>query len=322
MSKGSGVASSLLRMLLLAGCGLMLGISLLGAVSYRADSTNIVAPYWLALGLAILCVIAWFSRRAARSAALALLLGYAAMAVALLGPLIPGSASASDATRIRVVSFNMYKANPDPDAAMDWIIGQDADFVILLEAFRSNLPAVARLRQHYPYSYNCAGSGYCSTVILARQPAKDVWPLASGDPENRQTLSAVAAHFEIAGRTIPITGVHFDRPWPLGQQEQYWGELSNAAATVGRRGILAGDFNSAPWTFAMRRLSAGGELRLASGAMGTWPTNAPVGVLRLPLDQVYLGPCLDPVSVRRGPALGSDHFPIVTDIDVGDCGGG
>ncbi len=321
MSKASGVFFSLLRMLLLAGCALMLGISLLGTVSYRADSTNILAPHWLALGLVILGAIAWLGRRRARSAALALLLGYAITGAVLLGPLIPGSANASDTTRIRVVSFNMYKANPDAAAAMDWIIGQDADFVILLEAFQANLPAVARLRQHYPYSYSCIGSGYCSTLILARQPAKDVWPMASGDPENRRTLSAVSAHFEIAGRTIPVTGVHFDRPWPLGQQEQYWGELSNAVATVGRRGILAGDFNSAPWTFAMRRLSAGGELRLASGAMGTWPTKAPADMLRLPLDQVYLGPCLDPASVRRGPALGSDHFPIVTDIDVGDCGG-
>lgn len=321
MTKASGVILSLLRILLLAGCALMLGISLLGTVSYRADSTNILAPHWLALGVGILCAIVWCGRRRARSAALALLLGYTITGAVLLGPLIPGSASASDTTRIRVVSFNMYKANPDAEAAMDWIIGQDADFVILLEAFPANLPAVARLKQRYPYSYNCVGSGYCSTVIFARQPAKEVWPMASGDPENRRSLSAVAAHFEIAGRTIPVTGVHFDRPWPLGQQEQYWEELSNVAATVGRRGILAGDFNSAPWTFAMRRLSAGGELRLASGGIGTWPTNAPAGVLRLPLDQVYLGPCLDPVSVRRGPALGSDHFPVVTDIDVGDCGG-
>ena len=321
MSKASGVVFSLLRMLLLAGCALMLGISLLGTVSYRADNTNILAPYWLTLGLVILGAIAWLGRRYARSTALALLLCYVITGAVLLGPLIPGSANASDTTRIRVVSFNMYKANPDPEAAMDWIIGQDADFVILLEAFQANLPAVVRLKQHYSYSYSCVGSGYCSTLILARQPAKDVWPLASGDPENRRTLSAVSAHFEIAGRTIPITGVHFDRPWPLGRQEQYWGELSNAVATVGRRGILAGDFNSAPWTFAMRRLSTGGELRLAAGAVGTWPTDAPAGGLRLPLDQIYLGPCLDPASVRRGPALGSDHFPIVTDIDVGDCGG-
>lgn len=321
MSKASGGVSSLLRMLLLTGCALMLGISLLGTVSYRADSTNILAPYWLVLGCAILAPIAWFSRGRIRTTATVILMGYAIMGWVLLGPLVSGSSTVSSAERIRLVSFNMYMANPDTKDAVDWIMRQDADFVILLEASRANSREIDRLRERFPYSYNCAGAGFCSTLILARQPAKDVWPLASGDPENRQTLSAVTAHFKIAGRTIPITGVHFDRPWPLGRQEQYWRELSDAVATLGRQGILAGDFNSAPWTFAMRRVTAAGELRLVSGGMGTWPVKASANALRLPLDQVYLGGCLDPVSVRRGPALGSDHFPVVTDIDVARCRG-
>jgi endonuclease/exonuclease/phosphatase (EEP) superfamily protein YafD len=322
MSKASRLASSLLRMLSLAGCALVLCISLAGAFSFRADSVNILAPYWLVLAAILLIGMAWFSRRA-RLAALALLLCYAAAGSVLLAPLMSGTARASASSpRIRVVSFNMYMANPEPAKAVDWIMRQDADFVILLEASRRNLPEVARLKQSYPYSYSCVPSpAFCSTMILARQPAKEDWPLANGDPENRKTISAVTARFDIGGRTVPITAMHSDRPWPLGKQETYWGELSDAVAAVGRRGILAGDFNSAPWTFAMRGLSAGGELRLVSGLTGTWPVDARFGLLRLPLDQVYLGPCLQQASVRRGPMLGSDHFPMVTDIIVGDCRG-
>jgi endonuclease/exonuclease/phosphatase (EEP) superfamily protein YafD len=70
----------------------------------------------------------------------------------------------------------------------------------------------------------------------------------------------------------------------------------------------------------MRRLAAAGELNLASGSSGTWPADNP-SLFRLPLDQVYLGRCLVPVSERRGPAIGSDHLPVVTDVAVGNCRG-
>jgi endonuclease/exonuclease/phosphatase (EEP) superfamily protein YafD len=156
-------------------------------------------------------------------------------------------------------------------------------------------------------------------MILSRQPAQDVWHLSRGDPENRKALSAVTARFVVGGQELPITAVHLDRPWPQGAQERYLGVLNDAVATVGRRGIVAGDFNSAPWTFAMRRMAEAGELSLASGITGTWPADRLPHPLRLPLDQVYIGPCMTRDSVQHGPQLGSDHLPIVTDIIVGDC---
>ena len=69
----------------------------------------------------------------------------------------------------------------------------------------------------------------------------------------------------------------------------------------------------------MRRVAGAGELRLASGPAGTWPAEGLAGGLRLPLDQVYVGPCMARQAVRRGPDLGSDHLPVVTDIVIGDC---
>ena len=68
----------------------------------------------------------------------------------------------------------------------------------------------------------------------------------------------------------------------------------------------------------MRRTSAIAELKLASGGGGTWPATMPA-LLRLPLDQVYVGSCITATAVRRGPALGSDHLPLVVDIAVGGC---
>lgn len=305
----------------LAFLALLPGIVLAGAFSVRADSMLIVAPYALGLFALLLVAFAIFSRRL-RTIALALLCGSLVTGAVLAAPLLSGGASGgadqAGQHRLRIVSYNMFHTNPQAKKALDWVVGQKPDFIILLEAAPVHWREIRKIQDDYPYSYGCAGTGFCSTVILSRQPAEDVWPLSRGDPENRGALSAVTARFSVAGRDVPITAVHLDRPWPLGAQSEYMGLLTDAVTTVGRRGIVAGDFNSAPWTFMMRRLADAGELHLASGATGTWPSGfAPF--LRLPLDQVYIGPCMTREAVQYGPALGSDHLPVITDIMLGDC---
>jgi endonuclease/exonuclease/phosphatase (EEP) superfamily protein YafD len=80
--------------------------------------------------------------------------------------------------------------------------------------------------------------------------------------------------------------------------------------------IVAGDFNLTPWSFALRRGDARLGLRRLSRALATWPAG-PVyaGVALpfpvLPIDHVYAGRAWRVVSLKRGPRLGSDHYPVV-----------
>jgi endonuclease/exonuclease/phosphatase (EEP) superfamily protein YafD len=306
----------------LAICLLLPCLVLAGAFSVRIDSLVIVAPYVLGVLGLLLALTALLNRRW-RPAALALLAGCVIAGAVLVVPLFTGAAGrqrpGGKTEKIRLISFNMYQGNFRAGEAVNWILAQKPDFIVLLEAAPVHEPEIARLRQLYPFSYGCAGAGFCSTIILSRRPASTAWPHSFGDPENRRGLSAVTARFAIAGQDVPLTAVHLDRPWPMGRQDQFIPQLTQAIATVGGHGIVAGDFNSAPWTFAIRRSVAAGELRLTSGFAGTWPAEGLAGVLRLPLDQVYIGPCMVREDVRRGPELGSDHLPVVTDIVIGDC---
>lgn len=306
-------------MILVFGVAIMV-VSLAGAFMVQADTLNIFAPYWVGMLIMAGILMACTSRRF-RSAAFALLAASMVLGSFLMWPLYPARANAHAQGHLRIVSFNIYKDNPDIGGAVAWILSQDADIVVLLEAGYAKGDAVARLKAVYPHVYSCRAAGRCSTVILSRRPAQDVWPLGAGDPNRRLGLSAVTARFEVSGQTVPITAVHLGRPWPIGDQAAFRAELEAAVATVGRGGVLLGDFNSAPWTFAMRRLAAAGDLRLASGLTGTWPAVPPFGNIRLPLDQVYLGPCLTSVAFVKGPDLRSDHLPLVTDVATGACVG-
>lgn len=303
--------------LVLAISALLLVISMAGSVFYPADSLNIAAPFWWT-GCALALVFVAMMNRKRRVAAFGLLAGYVVAGVILFSPLLAARSINPEHASLRLVTYNMYGFNLQGEQAAQWIIDQDPDFVILLEASPFNHEAIELLRKHLPYAYDCSAKGRCSTILFARIPAQKFWPHARGDADNRKALSALTAHFAIDGQAVPITAVHLEHPWPLDNQSSHLGELGDALASYGRGGIMTGDFNSAPWTFALRRLATKGDLRLVSGLKGSWPAHFPA-LLRLPLDQVYLGPCATRKSVRHGPPFGSDHLPVVSDFALAAC---
>jgi endonuclease/exonuclease/phosphatase family metal-dependent hydrolase len=50
------------------------------------------------------------------------------------------------------------------------------------------------------------------------------------------------------------------------------------------------------------------DARRPYGALGTWPTWLAFG--QIPIDHCIVEPGLDVAGVRRGPPVGSDHYPL------------
>jgi endonuclease/exonuclease/phosphatase (EEP) superfamily protein YafD len=75
--------------------------------------------------------------------------------------------------------------------------------------------------------------------------------------------------------------------------------------------IVAGDINDVPWSRNTRLFcSVSGLLdpRIGRGPLPTFPVN--FSLLRFPLDHVFLSPEFRLIDFRRGPDLGSDHYPV------------
>lgn len=305
----------------LAHCGALglLLASTIGAILPQADSLQIVAPALLPMAMMLAVAVAlggdspgdrllgwsWF--------AIAIAWG-CVLAAPLRGEITPPSTEGHRAP-LRIVSFNTYRDNREIPAAIDWIEAQKPDVVVLFEAMVADNAAYARLLHDFPYAESCAPHLRCSTVVLAKRPFRSVWRHTKGDPENRKALSALTVLVDAGCSAFPLTAAHLSRPWPLGLQEPEFRLLEHAMRTRGRGGVLAGDFNSAPWTFAMRRIAQAGGLRLVSGAAATWPSSTRSNPW-LPLDQAYAGASTDVTAVSRGPHLGSDHRPLIIDLTV------
>jgi endonuclease/exonuclease/phosphatase (EEP) superfamily protein YafD len=311
---------------ILAGLGAALGGigAIGGAFSLRLDTLGHFAPIWAAAGLAAMIAGLIGGSR------LGFWLGMAGFlcAAALI---VPEAIAAWNAPRapiaqptLRIVEFNLWGRNHDQNRTADWILAQDADILVLEEAYGGTEQIIRRLRERYPHEAPCLQNP-CSSLILSR-----IRPTRTGGMDHAPglpRLSGVWADFQGPGGPFTVVGVHLTWPYPAGPQAA---QMRLLAETIGHfnrdRLIIAGDFNSTPWSFGLRTQDRALGIPRYSRALPSWPaapftrrrTHLPFPVL--PIDHVYAGPGWHDVRVVRGPRLGSDHYPLI--VTLSDAEGG
>ncbi|MEP7209475.1 MAG: endonuclease/exonuclease/phosphatase family protein [Alphaproteobacteria bacterium] len=83
--------------------------------------------------------------------------------------------------------------------------------------------------------------------------------------------------------------------------------------------MRAGDFNATPWSSVPRQLDGSTPLVLRTHALFSWPTlSGALGMVGVraslafaPIDHVYPERGLRLTELRRGPNIGSDHYPVI-----------
>ena len=118
--------------------------------------------------------------------------------------------------------------------------------------------------------------------------------------------------------TFIIAGVHTPTPLLLQnfhrRNEIILGvvDVLNESVTDGSAGILVGDFNTVSWSGLLRSIHERGGTRISYGWRSSWNSSLPI--LGLPIDQVFVfGDAR--ASVRVGEGIGSDHYPLIVDVE-------
>jgi endonuclease/exonuclease/phosphatase (EEP) superfamily protein YafD len=250
---------------------------------------------------------------ATRAATLALALMAALYGLALIVPEVIRWSPAPPVSgmQFRVLSANVWFGNPSPDLAVSDILARNADAVLLQEANGAIRSEIPRLQSQYPYASACAGSG---VLILVRTPI-----VASGcglGPRAKTALDLVWVRTSAPdGQPVTLATTHLS--WPLSPGAQK-AEREGLAVRLGELPsddmILAGDFNTTPWSFAMRRQDKSFRpMTRRTIAWFSWP--ARLDALRwpwplpiLPIDHIYAGPGWGQPHLTRLRMPGSDHF--------------
>jgi endonuclease/exonuclease/phosphatase (EEP) superfamily protein YafD len=303
------------------GCG-CLAASLLaqaGRVARPFDVLAHFAPFWLLGGLACaLCGAALAKGMARRRLLTVGALAFVA-AAALLAPealrrrSAPAAADAPE--RIRLIQFNAWELNHEPEAAAQWIAGEKPDVVAVEEVSPALRSALERRGFRGEQGLN-KGIAIFSRSARARDPFMVPladWPLlpefaraSFPAPRGDGTFSVVAVHLR----------------WPT--RPHAWRQTLRLADFLGlydsRRLILVGDFNLTPWSFTLRQLDHRLGLERRDRFLPTWPAKVSVdgrayaAPAFMPIDHVYAGAAWRTIRVRQGPSMGSDHYPLVVDL--------
>lgn len=308
-----------IALMLAIGCALLAVAGQGGRFSDWLDAINHGMPLFLAGAAAALLLWLLTGRQGRKTPVMA---GIAiASALLIMAPELSAAAGqkpdADAKPTLKVLQFNLWILNRQPDETVRWILEQDADILVFEESFqRSGI--VHRLSDRYPYKATCNDPYPCSTVVMSKRP-----PVASGGMGKwgNGWLSGAWGTYASDAGPFTVAGVHYTWPVPAGPQQQQVKRMVKAISHFPKDSlIVTGDFNSTPWSWTLRRQDKAFGLERRTRALSSWPAGdfmskgvaSPVPFL--PIDHVYAGKAWRTVSVKRGPKLGSDHYPVVIEL--------
>ncbi len=316
----------LLTGLLILLCAVSSVVALLGFLNPDFDLFNHFQLFWLGGGiiglvLALLLRMRWFVPGVA-------LLGLAA-SLWTVGPEYLSSLQprppAGSAKVLRLMTHNVFGLNDDMARVAKVIAAQEPDIVALQEYFPAQAYGLDRLlKQTYPYSVRCQGGKRANLGLYSKIPF-DREMRDADCPDNAyvtQRTAYIIAGFTLAdGSHFSVMTTHMDWPYPTGRQQEEFAAAEAAANAVDGPLLIVGDFNSTPWSYALKGFAAASGTTRETRSLVTYPVlfTVPHGLARtwpfLPLDQVFeRGIAVH--ELHSGPQTGSDHLPVIFDFSV------
>jgi endonuclease/exonuclease/phosphatase (EEP) superfamily protein YafD len=224
------------------------------------------------------------------------------------------AASEPGGQRLRVAAVNVFFGNSNHDAVLQWLRAERPDVVVVSEVTPDWFGAFEALSDEYPFRYAGAATGGFRTILLSKF-AHVAQPIDARPGAGR----ILEANFRIGTAPLTVLGVH--ATWPAtpdmaAQRNREFAHLAARALRSPAPVILLGDLNVSPLSpHFSEGLLAAGDLRPASAGMWqpTWPAMfLPLGIQ---IDHVLVSPEIRVRAFRRGPWVGSDHRPIVADLE-------
>ena len=211
---------------------------------------------------------------------------------------------------LSLVSCNLHREHPDKPRAVAYLRASQPDIAVLLEVDADWAAQLSGLDDLYPFRLVAPREDGFGLAILSRLPLSDPRLIDVDGTSDPIGTATVRCH----GRDVRLFVTHPGSPLSVARWTSLVAQLrvlADAAAGTPGTCIVAGDFNTTPWSLAYRAFVARSGLRdtaLGRGVQATW--NARLPAPRIPIDHVFASPDLAVVRRAVGPDVGSDHFPV------------
>ncbi len=215
--------------------------------------------------------------------------------------------------QLRVLAINTWHSNGDLKGLARYIIGADADVIVLSEFGPNKARLLDKLKRSYPHQVSCAAVWACSQALLSRKPfARSGTQLPS-----LTSPPLVWAEFHVG--TVDVTkltvfGTHIYRP--SRRHEWHLAQLAGLAARVRKTEgsvVVAGDFNMTRMSQSFDDFVYASGLDSPSRLLATWPA-WPLPLPQFQFDYAFVSRDLEVLEQRLGHTIGSDHLPLWTSV--------
>jgi endonuclease/exonuclease/phosphatase (EEP) superfamily protein YafD len=263
---------------------------------------------YAAAGVVLAALFAW--RRRAAPAVLGVAMALWHSAPGIRSAVAAGEAPACDGAAFTVLTANLQYSNGDPAAFLAWLATRPADLVLLQEV-TAEWAATLEARSGYAHRLLSPREDPYGIGVLGRVPLETVGLL---DLAN-DGLPSIAGTVAMDGQRVRFLGLHTRWPVVPGLAELRDLALVRAAA-IAREGadplVLGGDLNLTPYAPAYGQLIAESGLVDVMHGRGWQPTwNAGFWPLALRIDHLLVSPGVCVEHAEVGPAIGSDHRPVI-----------
>jgi endonuclease/exonuclease/phosphatase (EEP) superfamily protein YafD len=274
-------------------------------------------PQYLLAALVLVPLFLCLRRRRLALAALVVALPNAwHVAPYLLPARLPASVAADGNAGVTLVVLNLHYRNGSHAQVREYLQRARPDVLVLTELTPEWVRALSDLTALYPYWLAVDRRSPWGLGVYSRFPLDGARAIDLG---MRGSVNVVA-RLAVPGGEVQLVAVHLSSPTSAaraGMRNAQLGELATLLAELGgdrsgSRRLLVGDLNVTPYSPYLRdlltRTGMTDARRLTGGLFGTWPTWMPL--LQVQIDHCIADAGIVVTRVERGPAVGSDHYPL------------
>ncbi len=213
-------------------------------------------------------------------------------------------------TGVQLLAVNLNRGNRDYQRMLNYLRASRPELMVLSEYTPAWDAALREALDEYPYRVLRPRNSAYGIAVYSRRPLADLESLDLGAPG----ADNLRVRVELGGQPIELYAVHLYSPmspqraaWRRTQLRRLTGLLQDRPYPR----LVAGDLNVTPFSplfTDLLRDSGLMDARRRAGLHVTWPA-LPLP-LWIPIDHCLADVAAGVVTVRAGPDLGSDHFPL------------
>ncbi len=231
---------------------------------------------------------------------------------------VDASATTTQVTStIRILHANVLSSNKHRAALLDLITREKPDLVMLQEINNQWLESLAPLESDYPFTCIATREDNFGMAVYSRMPLLDAVVRQFGSAR----FPSMTFQIQLDDAVVDVIASHPMPPSSAAAQSSRDEQLMQVASFAERRVhplIIVGDLNTTMWTASYHNLCETLGLtnaREGFGILPSWPTHLPA-IMRIPIDHCLISDELLVRDCRLGPKIGSDHLPLIVDIQI------